>query len=57
MEFNINEQNEMHNVPLLRQQSNYMPLPVHHRPPHTWSSVYPGYNGQFMPLMSLPTTL
>ena len=57
MEFNINEQHEMHNVQLLRQQSNYMPLPVHHRPPHTWSSVYPGYNGQFMPLMSLPTTL
>ena len=57
MEFNINEQHEMHNVQLLRQQSNYMPLPVHHRLPHTWSSVYPGYNGQFMPLMSLPTTL
>ena len=53
----VNEQHEMHNVPLLRQQPNYMPLPVHHRPPHTWSSVYPGYNGQFMPLMSLPTTI
>ena len=53
----VNEQLEMHNVPLFRQQSNYMPLPIHNRPTHTWSSVYPGYNGQFKPLMSLPTTI
>ena len=53
----VNEQQELHNVPLLRQQSNYMPPPVYNRPPHTWSGVYPGYNGQFMPLMSLPTTI
>ena len=53
----VNEQQELHNVPLLRQQSNYMPPPVYNRPPHTWSGVYPCYNGQFMPLMSLPTTI
>ena len=53
----VNEQHALYKVPLLRQQSNYMPLSVHHRSPQTWSGADHLYNRQFMPLMSLPTTI
>ena len=53
----ISEQQQLQNSPQIKQQPQYMPLPVHHQPRPTWSGVYPGYNGQFMPLMSLPTTI
>ena len=53
----ISEQQQLQNSPQIKQQPQYMPLPVHHQPRPTWSGVYPGYNRQFMPLMSLPTTI
>ena len=53
----ISEQQQLQNSPQIKQQPQYMPLPVHHQTRPTWSGVYPGYNGQFMPLMSLPTTI
>ena len=36
--------------------SQYMAVPSR-LPTTAWSGIYPGYNGQFMPLMSLPNTI
>ena len=36
--------------------SQYMAVPGR-LPTTAWSGIYPGYNGQFMPLMSLPNTI
>ena len=36
--------------------SQYMAVPGR-LPTTTWSGIYPGYNSQFMPLMSLPNTI